>query len=122
MYFPKFTKASGFHILLVVHLLPWVATFTVVHNNQRPQIERASCLNHLELGSRRFPSAVLLFESKDGKYVEAEDLPAIQALFNKYCDKDGLMTKKALEKMLPFNEMLVSPLTGKESIDKGRGR
>ena len=44
---------------------------------------------------------------EDGDFVEAEDLPSIQALFNKYCDKDGLMTKSALAGVPVFAEMLV---------------
>ena len=44
---------------------------------------------------------------EDGDFVEAEDLPAIQALFNKYCDEDGLMTKSALAGVPVFAEMLV---------------
>jgi hypothetical protein len=40
--------------------------------------------------------------------VEAEDLPAIQSLFSKYCDKEGLMTKEDLGKMPPVAEMIVS--------------
>lgn len=39
--------------------------------------------------------------------MEAEVLPAIQDVFNKYCDKDGLMTKASLVKMPPFEQMLV---------------
>ena len=54
-----------------------------------------------------FSSNVCLKESKEGEFVEAEDLLAIQSLFNKYCDKDGLMTKAALEKVPAFAEMLV---------------
>lgn len=40
--------------------------------------------------------------------MEADDIAAIQQVFNKYCDKDGLMTKKALTEMSPFSDMLVS--------------
>ena len=47
-------------------------------------------------------------EVEDGDFVEAEDLPAIQALFNKYCDKDGLMTKADLTSIPVFADMLVS--------------
>ena len=47
-------------------------------------------------------------EVEDGDFVEAEDLPAIQALFNKYCDKDGLMTKADLISIPVFADMLVS--------------
>jgi len=51
---------------------------------------------------------VLLFESKESRYVGADDIAAIQQLFNKYCDEDGLMTKASLAETPPFSEMLVS--------------
>jgi hypothetical protein len=54
-----------------------------------------------------FRSPVILFESDKG-FVEADDIDAIQELFNKYCDDDGLMTKTALVAMPPFSDMLVS--------------
>jgi hypothetical protein len=53
-------------------------------------------------------STICLKESKDGDFVEAEDLPSIQELFTKYCDKDGLMTKASLDKVPAFKDMLVS--------------
>jgi hypothetical protein len=56
--------------------------------------------------------SLILFESESG-FVEADDMDAIQALFNKYCDGDGLMTKSALVSVPPFSDMLVS------SSDKG---
>jgi hypothetical protein len=93
-----------------------VATFTVIHNSQRLPATAAKYVNALEPAPRRFPSFVL-FESEGGKYVEAEDLPAIQALFSKYCDKDGLMTKRELEKTPPFEGMLVSWLLEKVWIN-----
>ncbi len=53
-------------------------------------------------------STICLKESKAGDFVEAEDLPSIQELFTKYCDKDGLMTKTSLDKVPAFKDMLVS--------------
>jgi hypothetical protein len=53
-------------------------------------------------------SSICLKESKGGDFVEAEDLPSIQELFTKYCDKDGLMTKASLDKVPAFKDMLVS--------------
>jgi Ca2+-binding EF-hand superfamily protein len=50
----------------------------------------------------------ILFNSNKDNYVEAEDLPAIQAVFSKYCDEEGLMTKDELGKVPPFAQMLVS--------------
>jgi hypothetical protein len=52
----------------------------------------------------------LQFSTAASDLVEAEDLPSVQALFNKYCDEDGLMSKEELEAMSPFAEMLVSSL------------
>jgi hypothetical protein len=54
-------------------------------------------------------SPVCLRESNDANadYVEAENLPAIQALFNKYCDEQGLMNKETLEKLPVIAFMLV---------------
>jgi Ca2+-binding EF-hand superfamily protein len=40
--------------------------------------------------------------------MEADDMDAIQKLFNKFCDEDGLMTKASLVAMPPFSDMLVS--------------
>lgn len=40
--------------------------------------------------------------------MEADDMDAVQELFGKYCDEDGLMGKSALTKMPPFSDMLVS--------------
>ena len=42
------------------------------------------------------------------EFVEAEDLEALQALFTKYCDKEGLMTKEKVTKIPPIGELLVS--------------
>lgn len=54
------------------------------------------------------PRSLLLFsESKSASSsVAADDIDSLQALFNKYCDKDGLMTKAALAAMPPFCNML----------------
>lgn len=48
-----------------------------------------------------------LSKSED-EFVEAEDLEALQALFTKYCDKEGLMTKEKVTKIPPIDEFLVS--------------
>ena len=40
--------------------------------------------------------------------MEAEDLEALQALFTKYCDKEGLMTKDGVKKIPPIAVLLVS--------------
>jgi hypothetical protein len=53
-------------------------------------------------------STICLKESKGVDFVEAEDLPSIQELFTKYCDKDGLMTKASLDEVPAFKDMLVS--------------
>ena len=48
-----------------------------------------------------------LSKSED-EFVEAEDLEALQALFTKYCDKEGLMTKEKVTTIPPIEELLVS--------------
>jgi hypothetical protein len=57
-------------------------------------------------------STVCLRESKDANadyltHIEADNPPAIQALFNKYCDEQGLMNKETLEKLPVISFMLV---------------
>lgn len=61
-------------------------------------------------------SHTLLLSSKENEvsqpeeFVEAEDLEALQALFSKYCDKEGLMTKAAVMKVPAIAELMVSRL------------
>jgi len=45
---------------------------------------------------------------KADEFVEAEDLEALQALFSKYCDAEGLMTKDAVMKVPAIAELMVS--------------
>jgi hypothetical protein len=40
-------------------------------------------------------------------FVEAQDLDALQQLFSKYCDKEGLMSKKNLEQIPAIAQLLV---------------
>jgi hypothetical protein len=115
MCFLSFTQSAGLFISLL-HLLPLAGSFTFVQNSQRLSLTAnpaASFSKPLELSSphsRSVPSFVVLFESKQEGLAEAEVLPAIQDVFNKYCDKDGLMTKASLVKMPPFEQMLVRRL------------
>jgi hypothetical protein len=44
--------------------------------------------------------------TEDGT-IDAEDIDGIQKLFSKHCDGDGLMTKKTLESVPPFVDLLV---------------
>jgi hypothetical protein len=102
-------RATTFNILIL--LLPLACAFSIC--NQKQQISSLSFRESASFLTRSVPNTpraplCLLFESKDGSFVEAEDLPAIQKLFTKYCDKDGLMTKAELVEMPPFSEMLVS--------------
>lgn len=63
-------------------------------------------------------SPLLLSESKPGSSsVAADDIDSIQDLFNKFCDKDGLMTKAALAAMPPFCDMLKSGDLLMEELD-----
>ena len=45
------------------------------------------------------------------EYVEAEDGEAVQALFEKYCDDDGLMTKAAVKAVPSITDLLVRIVT-----------
>ena len=51
------------------------------------------------------------------EFVSASDLEAVQALFAKECDADGLMTKSALEKVPPIAEMLAEGDLLREELD-----
>jgi len=47
-------------------------------------------------------------DNDDDGFVEAQDLEALQGLFSKYCDKEGLMTKDAVQQIPLIAELLVS--------------
>lgn len=49
-------------------------------------------------------------DSDEVEFVSASDLEAVQALFAKECDADGLMTKTALEKVPAIAEMLAEEI------------
>ena len=98
-------------LILIANVFPTLESFTVVHRNQH----RHTPITTPSGRSRPFFSDVqttnsdhcVLYVSSDD-FVVAEDLPAIQSLFSKYCDKDGLMSIEDLRKVPPFAEMLVS--------------
>lgn len=48
-------------------------------------------------------------ETVDG-YVEAEDLDGLQDLFNRYCDREGLMTKNSVQQIPAIAELLVGSM------------
>lgn len=50
-----------------------------------------------------------MFVAKEGdvEFVKADDGAALQALFEKQCDQDGLMTKKALVSIPMIADLLV---------------
>jgi hypothetical protein len=48
------------------------------------------------------------FVSPESDIGLSEDLESLQALFNKYCDNDGLMSKDAVIRVPFFAELLVS--------------
>lgn len=98
-------------LILIANVFPTLESFTVIHRNQH----RHTPITTPPGRSRPFFSdfqttnsdhCVLYVSSDD--FVVAEDLPAIQSLFSKYCDKDGLMSIEDLRKVPPFAEMLVS--------------
>ena len=89
------------------------SAFTFLHSphNQR-EIRHAFSQSSLEPQCRvrsllPYRSRLTLCASEKG-FVEADDMDAIQKLFNKFCDEDGLMTKASLVAMPPFSDMLVS--------------
>lgn len=55
---------------------------------------------------RQFPAVY----SVGDDFVEAEDLEALQSLFRKYCDSDGLMTSQSVQKVPSIAQLLVSAL------------
>lgn len=56
-------------------------------------------------------------DSDEVEFVSASDLEAVQALFAKECDADGLMTKSALEKVPALAEMLAEGDLLREELD-----
>ena len=56
-------------------------------------------------------------DSSEVEFVSASDLEAVQALFAKECDADGLMTKSALEKVPAIAEMLAEGDLLREELD-----
>ena len=56
-------------------------------------------------------------DSDEVEFVSASDLEAVQALFAKECDADGLMTKSALEKVPAIAEMLAEGDLLREELD-----
>ena len=56
-------------------------------------------------------------DSGEVEFVSASDLEAVQALFAKECDADGLMTKSALEKVPAIAEMLAEGDLLREELD-----
>jgi hypothetical protein len=100
-------------VILITNLFPALFSFTFNHPNQRhsilsnPAVSEIFC-SPLKYETTRNSNIHILFSSNKDDYVEAEDLPAIQALFSKYCDEEGLMTKVELGKVPPFAQMLVS--------------
>lgn len=109
----RFCEKLLLRIVLLTNLFIAVFSFTFNSPNTRhsiqsnPSISEVAC-SPLKHETKRFSNIFVLFDSKKDKYVEAENLPAIQTLFSKHCDKEGLMTKDELEKVPPFAEMLVS--------------
>lgn len=61
-------------------------------------------------------------DSKDDafEFVKADDGEALQALFEKQCDKDGLMTKKSLVSIPMIADLLVRSILNTANIVKVR--
>jgi len=120
-FFPiEMTLAATRHLLSVATtssiLCSIGSAFTFVHGPRcsraiSPAFTKSSmepqCVTRNDIPYR----SLMLYETGNG-FVEADNIDAIQELFTKFCDKDGLMTKSALLAMPPFSEMLVSLTKG----------
>jgi hypothetical protein len=56
---------------------------------------------------RRHGGGLCLGASEKDEFVEAEDLEALQKLFSKYCDSEGLMTKLSVMQIPAISELMV---------------
>jgi hypothetical protein len=56
---------------------------------------------------RRHGGGLCLGASEKDEFVEAEDLEALQTLFSKYCDSEGLMTKLSVMQIPAISELMV---------------
>ena len=56
---------------------------------------------------RRHGGRLCLGASEKDEFVEAEDLEALQTLFSKYCDSEGLMTKLSVMQIPAISELMV---------------
>jgi hypothetical protein len=56
---------------------------------------------------RRHGRGFRLGASEKDEFVEAEDLEALQTLFSKYCDSEGLMTKLIVMQIPAISDLLV---------------
>ena len=65
---------------------------------------RLSCSNRSVLHSSSSSSVT------EDEFVQAKDLEALQILFNKYCDKEGLMTKAMALNVPAIAELIVSSI------------
>ena len=119
------TKNFVISFLLIANCFPTLLySFTFVHQQKRkmtysPVVSSPTLFAPVTTVLRRSDQKLnnnknniclvtALRSNSNDDYVEAEDLPAIQTLFTKYCDKEGLMTIENLKKVPPFDEMLVS--------------
>lgn len=53
----------------------------------------------------------LSLSNQDDAFPEASDLEALQRLFTKYCDKEGLMTKTSVTQVPAIAALMVRPQT-----------
>ena len=71
--------------------------------DQKPVVDRLSAATAFRIR----PLNLAASEAEEDEFVEAKDLEALQKLFSKYCDKEGLMTKEAVKKIPSIAELLV---------------
>jgi hypothetical protein len=65
---------------------------------------------------RRHGGGLCLGASEKDEFVEAEDLEALQTLFSKYCDSEGLMTKLIVMQIPAIAELMVRLLCSCSSV------
>jgi hypothetical protein len=73
------------------------------HHQQQQAMQAAVMLTKLWTSSSSSSST----QQEDDVFVEAQDLDALQQLFSKYCDKEGLMSKQNLEQIPAIAQLLV---------------
>ena len=106
---------------ILLSLLPFASSFvTNQHSNRCPLIQipqLGPCQSKApHVNNRRaflfLKRPSFLRMTSTGDFVSADDMGALQTLFNKYCDKEGLMTKTSVLQITSISELIVSTILG----------